>query len=252
MSDVLTAVRGVDNVRIGILRMSSPAASTSGRLIIRDGQYIIGASINEGPDGGYDACRRLLSLSEGNFAFLDTSGQSGYQASGNLYLSLEKVISNLGTLPAEPGDLFDEKALLDRVFGEGGTILPVQPSLDRRLDPGGLDADDDSSAEPIRTVPEPAVTWNAIGPLLLSGNQKPGAAGSVYDFGDAGDQYGSYTKLRSLPQEPPEAPPPQSPLTRTVLIISVAVAVLLTAAVTFTICSMLNKPSSLTIQDGRH
>jgi hypothetical protein len=137
MQDVLKAIMGVDNQPFGILRISSPTSRLSGRLAIADGAYIVGAVsaddlTPEELDSGYLAVRKLLSASEGNFAFLDTDGKRPTDMDGSLYLSIDRLMPLLPQLPEDPGELFDEKSLLDKVFGPDGNLLSTAnaPNID--------------------------------------------------------------------------------------------------------------------------
>jgi hypothetical protein len=136
MGDVLHAVSSVENLPFGILRITSPGSNVSGRLAISQGKYIVGATAAEGQsttteaqEHGYSAVRKLLAARDGNFAFLDTGGAPMQDFSDSLYISIEKVMTLLDRLPDNPADLFDEKSLLDQVFGGTHIMLakPVTP-----------------------------------------------------------------------------------------------------------------------------
>lgn len=127
MVDVLRAVSGVENQRFGVLRINAPN-NVNGRIAIADGAFIVGAVMADGTAQGYEALRPLLSAASGNFAYLDTEGKLPPEFDESLYLSLEKVMSTLPGLPAQFKDLFDEKSLLDKLFGgEGDGLMPNLP-----------------------------------------------------------------------------------------------------------------------------
>lgn len=127
MADVLRGVMGVDNQPYGILRISSPGSNVSGRLVIADSSFIVGALVSDGSETGYEAARRLLMANDGNFAYLDTGGKRPQDFDQALYISLARVQELWPNLPAEAAELFDEKSLLDKVFGGDGK-MPPDPS----------------------------------------------------------------------------------------------------------------------------
>lgn len=138
---MLKAVLGVDDQPFGILRISSPSAKVSGRLAIEDGAYIVGAmatsDVNtDGVESGYGALRRLLAARDGNFAYLDVAGTHPRELDDTLHISIEKVCELLPDLPDDPSTLFDEKSLLDKIFGaavaQAASVKPASaqpPSL---------------------------------------------------------------------------------------------------------------------------
>src|SRR6185369_8777216 len=116
---------------------ASPGAAVNGRVALNRGRFVIGAKMTDTTESGYDALRKLLSVQTGNFAFLDTAGTTPPDMDQSLHISIDKLLQALPNLPAEPAELFDEKALLDEVFGTApavpagkratSEILPVKP-----------------------------------------------------------------------------------------------------------------------------
>lgn len=154
MQDVLKAVMGVDNQPFGILRITSLSGHLSGRLAIARGSYIVGAVAAddlhpEGVASGYDAVRKLLLSSDGNFAFLDSAGKHPSDMDDSLYISIDRIVGLMPDLPEDASRLFDEKSLLDKVFGPDGSqiqsfqIEPDYASSTVRVDQDEL-ADADS------------------------------------------------------------------------------------------------------------
>lgn len=216
MADVLRGVMAVDNQPYGILRISSPGSNVSGRLAIAESQFIVGAQVSDGSDEGYAAVRRLLLAQDGNFAYLDTGGKRPQDCDHQtLYISLRKMAEAWPNLPEDPNALFDEEALLDKVFGGDGQ-LPADPS--------GGNLPVIQSHEPqlprlqpplLKTLPENAISgggsatsahkqaWKTIVQPLLSNSLVEGTKTvegrpAYMDFDDtASHERQSLTKLRA-------------------------------------------------------
>jgi hypothetical protein len=114
-----------------LIRISSPYASSNGRLLIRDGRYITAALLDDSDESGYAALRSLLAVTMGNFSGLRPSQDEKIDLIPNLNIELHKVIPLMPTLPESPIGLFDEKSLLDKVFSTGsfeklGEMQPEQ------------------------------------------------------------------------------------------------------------------------------
>jgi hypothetical protein len=165
LRDVLERVHAQPGVEAGVLRIAGPSDRLSGRLAIARGRFIVGAQVGESNESGYEAVRILLTVTSGNFAFLDTGGVFPFSVDPPLHICVDRLLQLWPELPESPVDLFDEKALLDEVFcGSGAAIvLPV--------DSPPMVATQDQSASPA-----PADTWAAIQPLLLEqpGEQQQG------------------------------------------------------------------------------
>jgi len=117
MPELLRAVAGTTRTQFGILRISSSDGTMSGKLLIVNNMDIAGAHMADGSEQGYAAARKLLSVLEGNFAFLDVGLKRPENFDHELCLSITRTISSWPNLPELPGELFDEKGLLDKIFG---------------------------------------------------------------------------------------------------------------------------------------
>lgn len=117
--DILRAISSLKEIRYGILRISVPEENIQGRIVFADEGHIVDASIS-GPTesrSAYESFRQLLSLSSGSYVFLDSGMTRPAEFTESLYIPVEKVIALLPALPENPSELFDEKSLLDKVFG---------------------------------------------------------------------------------------------------------------------------------------
>jgi hypothetical protein len=214
MADVLRGVMGVDNQPFGILRISSPGSNVSGRLAIAESQFIVGAQVSDGTEAGYAAVRRLLLAHDGNFAYLDTGGKRPQDFDQALYISLRKMAEVWPDLPIDPNDLFDEEALLDKVFGgdgqppadpSSGSLPIIQASQDDgqpRIKPPLIKALSDSGGSG-KTAGAHKQAWKTIVQPLLSNSLVDGAKTvegrpPFLDFDDtASHERQSLTKLRA-------------------------------------------------------
>lgn len=158
MKEVLQAVLRQAPKASGILRVSCPRDNLNGRLALVGGQYIVGGQISESDECGYQAVRKLLSVREGNFAFLETSKQHPLEMDQSLHISLSSLQKLLPELPADAADLFDERSLLDEVFGPGD----IPPS--QALEESSRSEIKPERAAPINDKAQPA--WHMLSSLL--------------------------------------------------------------------------------------
>jgi hypothetical protein len=220
MADVLRGVMAVENQKFGILRISSPGSNVSGRLAIAESQFIVGALLSDGTEGGYQAVRRLLLATDGNFAYLDTGGTKPQDFDQGLYISLDKMADIWPNLPEDPNDLFDEKSLLDKVFGGNGeppssghvpVIQEEQEQLPQRPTRASLvkamQQAANSGAHSSKAIQ--AEAWNTTIKPLLSNSLVDGAQTVAGNFADLDDtsshERQSLTKLRAV-DAPTEEP----------------------------------------------
>ena len=189
MADVLRGVMGVEAQPYGILRVSSPGSNVSGRLAIAESRFIIGGLLSDGSEAGYSAVRRLLMAGDGNFAYLDTGGKKPPEYDQGLYIPLGKMAEIWPALPEDPEELFDEKSLLDKVFGPGEKFIdddpasghyPVieqQPNKQRPTRASLLKAMQEATnaAPQITSGPQPKQNWRTMVKPLLSNSLVDGA-----------------------------------------------------------------------------
>ena len=256
MHDVLKSVIGVENQPFGVLRISSPSLNLNGRLAISGGNFIVGAAIIDGSETGYDAVRRLLQIREGNFAYLDTAGKRPDDFDEALYLSLSKLVSRLPDLPETAAELFDEKSLLDKVFGadEGLPNSEQQPTADFELDeprPTGIL----QSGGPLTAAARKSA-WAAFQPLLSNsaGSSAANRKKPQYpmELDETGAHRQSLTKLRGVGSD---GRPWYTELWRDSFrskgaLLLIAAIFLLALVATLFGSSAVFHPTSLTIQKG--
>jgi hypothetical protein len=177
IKQVLASIASINNVHHGILRVASPEQSINGRLLVLSGRYIMGSRVSESNESGFEGARKLLSVSSGNFAYLDSSEQHPAELDQSLHISLQKLAEALPHLPENATDLFDERALLDEVFGPSPPPAPRQPEAVSAESPGG--------SSPVNTQ-QALTAWNLFKPLMVD-NKHP-ADGQPLLLGGAANQ----------------------------------------------------------------
>lgn len=128
--EVLQAVLQQTSEATGILRISCPHRNLNGRLALVNGQFIVSAQIADSDENGYDAVKQLLTITEGNFAFLETDNNKSLDLGRAVHINLVSLIDRLPNLPDNPADLFDQQSLLDEVFGPDNLAGNQQSSVD--------------------------------------------------------------------------------------------------------------------------
>jgi hypothetical protein len=100
MREVLEDVLSLPGSTVGVFRISAPGENLNGRLVLYNRRYVIGANISDSPESGYAAVRRLLSVRDGNFAFME-SHEDAPQTDSNhpVCLDLQALLEYLPELP---------------------------------------------------------------------------------------------------------------------------------------------------------
>jgi len=264
MADVLRELMGVENQAFGILRISSPGSNVSGRLVIADSAFIVGAVVSDGSETGYLAVRRLLLAADGNFAYLDTAGKRPQDLDQELYISIQRLAEIWPQLPHVAEQVFDEKALLDKVFGNKGTMPPDPISGHIPIIAGNRQLVEQSipegsaikSLQPLSSATGSAAgqrqPWKTVVQPLLSNSLIDGAkepSGRLYgDLDDTATHRQSLTKMReqrALADRPSIKQFFPAALISKRAIIWIALIGLLLA--TIAMIAAVNQPNSLTI-----
>lgn len=99
ISEVLQDIRALKNNEVGILRISSPSQSVNGRVILYKGQYVIGGVLTETGETGYAAVRKLLSVEDGNFAYIDLEGEKPEEECESVCMDVQALLDLGRPLP---------------------------------------------------------------------------------------------------------------------------------------------------------
>jgi hypothetical protein len=122
MKDVLLRVKNVPVPGLKILRINRQRDGLHGKIAFDGGKYVTAASVIDSVETGYTALRLLLSIDEGNFALLNAKHGDSIELQPNLHIEIDQLIQTMPYLPDNPSKLFDERALLDKVFGQDFTL----------------------------------------------------------------------------------------------------------------------------------
>jgi hypothetical protein len=99
--EVLNDVLALRTGELGFLRITSSAEKISGRLVLHQRRQIIGAQSPDTNESGYQAVRRLLSVQQGDFAYIDAEGVVLKPEEQNVSLDLRTVLELLPDLPEQ-------------------------------------------------------------------------------------------------------------------------------------------------------
>lgn len=144
-----------------------------GKILIANCQYVIAAFCTGCPHDAdpYEALRTTLSMTEGTFAFLALSEKEAANFDHSLYIAIERLMDSLTKMPVESNELFDEKGLLDRIFGNKANLLKQEENNDPQQDSGELDF---NAAPEKSSEQEPA-----IGPFAQAKSRQDAAVAGI-------------------------------------------------------------------------
>ncbi|MBX9693588.1 MAG: hypothetical protein K2Z81_14460 [Cyanobacteria bacterium] len=108
MDEVLRTCAEIKTVQTPILRINDNESDLGGRIAFSQGGYIIGAMISETGETGYDAVRKLLMISNGNYAILDPLRRHIADLNQSLWIKIERLVPLLPNLPENPDGLVDK------------------------------------------------------------------------------------------------------------------------------------------------
>jgi len=109
MADIVASVVALKQCQAPILRVNANDSNLQGRLLFSPGGYIVGGKINVSGETGWDAVRKLLSVTEGNYAILDPARKSTAELNQALWVQVDKVLQSLPNLPEDGGDFVDKQ-----------------------------------------------------------------------------------------------------------------------------------------------
>jgi len=175
MREVLQTLLKRSAEATGILRVASPRKNLNGRLALLAGKFIVGAQITDTDQSGYEAVKSLLSVTDGNFAFLATDDKQALDLGKKLHISLPALMSRFPDLPESSAELFDEKSLLDEVFYEGKLSLQSQSEEDTEI----LPAEPEAPAKPAQSDP----AWRVLSSLMQQESPAGKAQGPILGRG---------------------------------------------------------------------
>jgi hypothetical protein len=130
MADILQTVIDLKNLPNAILRLTSLGDEIQGRIAFAQGGYILGGRVNNTDETGYPAVRKLLSITEGNYAILDPGRTHVADVNQTLWIKASRVLDYLPTLPPSP-----------EVFLDGADVNSINTTVEKaQFDPMDLRA----------------------------------------------------------------------------------------------------------------
>jgi hypothetical protein len=109
MADVVASVVALKTCQTPVLRINAADSGMQGRLLFSPGGYIVGGKINVSGETGWDAVRKLLNVTEGNYAILDPVRKTTADLNQGLWVRTDKVLLHLPNLPETPDDFVDKQ-----------------------------------------------------------------------------------------------------------------------------------------------
>ncbi len=107
MADVINSVVEIKSCQTPILRINDNHSELQGRILFSAGGFILGAKIGVTGESGYAAVRKLMLVSDGNYAILDPVRKSTTELNQSLWLATAKLVPMLPDLPAAPASIVD-------------------------------------------------------------------------------------------------------------------------------------------------
>ena len=107
IDEILRTCAEIKSVQTPVLRINDDASDLQGRIGFSQGGYIIGGKIVPTGENGYEAVRKLLTVSVGNYAILDPLRKHVTDVNQSLWLKVDKIVPLLPNLPESPEGLLD-------------------------------------------------------------------------------------------------------------------------------------------------
>lgn len=126
IDEILRTCAEIKSVNFPILRINDNDSGLQGRVGFSQGGYIIGAKIIPSGEVGYEAVRKLLSVSEGNYAILDPLRKHVSDVNQSLWIKVDKIVPLLPNLPEDPVGLIDPHP--NEVQKEKGSQIEIAKS----------------------------------------------------------------------------------------------------------------------------
>ncbi len=145
----------------------------TGRILLSDGRHIVAASVGENRILGYPALKATLDRLDCSFALLRVSPNDNLDLGTTLNIDLQRIITLLPNLPDSPAGLFDEKGLLDKLFGDFDDV-PQGPSQPKLGPPATI----------IQSATTQKAAFNMLEPFLSGGYPAAGEEDFEDDFED--------------------------------------------------------------------
>lgn len=168
MKDVLNSILQEPGITWSMLRISASGSQMQGKILISNCQYVVASFCTGSPHDvdPYEALRTTLSMNEGTFAFLALSELEAANFDQSLYIALDRLIESVAKLPSQSSELFDEKGLLDRIFGNKSHLLKDEENNDPQQNSEKIESIVEESFAPDEKI-EPVNAPAPTGPVQI-------------------------------------------------------------------------------------
>jgi hypothetical protein len=170
MKDLLKRIFQMQMAGTSFIRIISSDGALTGRIFILDSTFITGADSKESGEVGYPVLKKLLKINEGSFAIVSMRAGDPVDGEFSMNIEIRKIFENIENLPDNPSILFDQNALLDKVFNPA--IEAANATLEQQQKPSPVN--EETHVQSILgkvlvaegTNAKPDVNWSAVKPLL--------------------------------------------------------------------------------------
>lgn len=125
--EVLWGLMKLQKISNGILKIQSPKTKVDGEIGVNRGIYLTGARTRIG-ETGYAAIKKLLSVQEGSFSFVDNGVEGLGDLDQNLKVRITQVINVWPNLPERLEDL-TAKNTLSRIRAIDPEAQPTEEDM---------------------------------------------------------------------------------------------------------------------------
>ena len=136
LDEILKTCAEIKSVNTPILRINDHNSDLTGRIGFSQGGYIIGGKIMPDGESGYAAVRKLLSVSEGNYAILDPLKKQVGDCNQSLWMKVEKIVPLVPNLPESPEGLIDPHPQGGVKVSQAQMELPKPGTFEKKKDEG--------------------------------------------------------------------------------------------------------------------
>jgi len=169
MKDLLKRIFQMQMAGTSFIRIVSSDGALTGRIFILDSTFITGADSKESGEVGYPVLKKLLKIDDGSFAIVSMRAGDPVDGEFSMNIEIRKIFENIDNLPDNPSVLFDQNALLDKVFNPA--IEAANASAEQQHNPTPVK---DSHVQSIlgkvlvaeNANAKPDVNWSTVKPLL--------------------------------------------------------------------------------------
>lgn len=136
LDEILKTCAEIKSVNTPILRINDSNSDLSGRIGFSQGGYIIGGKIMPDGETGYAAIRKLLGVSDGNYAILDPLRKQVSDCNQSLWIKVEKIVPLVPNLPENPEGLIDPHPHESLKISQSKIELPKPGTFEKKKDEG--------------------------------------------------------------------------------------------------------------------